>query len=69
MATALARDKLAYTSEQLQQLSAQVRAGDLGPVLRVYEEELKTPVKSAISGSLVRALLIQVQKTKVSPIT
>lgn len=65
MAEAMARDKLNYTAEQLAQLSVQVRAGDLGPVLRVYEEELKTPVKSAISGSLVRALLIQVQKTKV----
>ncbi|KZV86149.1 NCA2-domain-containing protein [Exidia glandulosa HHB12029] len=65
MAEALARDKLSYTPEQLAQLGAQVRAGDLGPVLRVYEEELKTPVKSALGGSLVRALLIQVQKTKV----
>jgi nuclear control of ATPase protein 2 len=42
-----------------------VKEGDLSPVLRAYENDLKTPVRSAISGTLVRTLLIQVQKTKV----
>ncbi|EJD50834.1 NCA2-domain-containing protein [Auricularia subglabra TFB-10046 SS5] len=65
MAESLARDKLGYTEPQLAELAEQVRAGDLGPVLRVYESELQTPLRSALGGSLVRALLIQVQKTKV----
>jgi len=42
-----------------------VREGDLSPVLRAYENDLRTPVRSALTGTLVRALLIQIQKTKV----
>lgn len=42
-----------------------VKQGDLSIVLRPYEQELQTPIKSLISGQLVRSLLIQVQKTKV----
>jgi nuclear-control-of-ATPase protein 2 len=42
-----------------------VREGDLSPVLRAYENDLKTPMRSALTGTLVRALLIQIQKTKV----
>jgi nuclear control of ATPase protein 2 len=42
-----------------------VREGDLSPVLRAYESDLRTPLRSAVTGSLVRALLIQIQKTKV----
>lgn len=42
-----------------------VREGDLSPVLRAYESDLRTPFRSALTGTLVRALLIQVQKTKV----
>jgi len=42
-----------------------VREGDLSPVLRAYESDLRTPFRSAVTGSLVRALLIQIQKTKV----
>ena len=42
-----------------------VREGDLSPVLRAYESDLRTPLRSAISGTLIRTLLIQIQKTKV----
>ncbi|KAK9448219.1 ATP synthase regulation protein NCA2-domain-containing protein [Limtongia smithiae] len=42
-----------------------VREGDLSAVLKVYERELKSPLKNALRGELVRTLLIQVQKTKV----
>lgn len=42
-----------------------VREGDLTPVLRAYEQDLKRPVFGAMTGNLVRTLLIQIQKTKV----
>ena len=65
MAESLARDRLSFTPDQLLQLNEQIAAGDLGPVLRIYEDEMRTPLRSAIAGNLVRALLIQVHKTKV----
>jgi len=65
MALALSKDKLYYNDVQLAALSEQVRQGDLTPVLKVYEEDIKSPLRSAISGTLVRSLLIQVQKAKV----
>lgn len=49
----------------LEAIRASVREGDLTTVLRVYEQELKHPIRGGLMGSLVRALLIQVQKTKV----
>ena len=42
-----------------------VREGDLSPVLRAYETDLRTPVRSALTGTLIQTLLIQIQKTKV----
>ena len=42
-----------------------VREGDVTPVLRAYEQDLKRPVVGAMTGNLVRTLLIQIQKTKV----
>jgi len=44
---------------------ADVREGDLTPVLKAYERDLRRPFMGAVRGDLVRALLIQVQKTKV----
>jgi nuclear-control-of-ATPase protein 2 len=65
MALSLARDKLYYSPSQLENLSNAVRQGDLTPILRIYEEDIRTPVKSAVSGTLLRSLFIQVQKAKV----
>ncbi|KAG9006753.1 Nuclear control of ATPase protein 2 [Tulasnella sp. 427] len=65
MVLSLASEKLNYTPEQLEDLSTAVRQGDLTPVLRIYEQDIKSPLSSAIRGSLVRSLLIQIQKTKV----
>ncbi|KZO96974.1 NCA2-domain-containing protein [Calocera viscosa TUFC12733] len=65
MAVALATDKLKYTAEQQAELTSSIRAGDLTTVLRIYEDDIKSPLRSAIGGTLVRTLLIQVQKTKV----
>ncbi|OJJ46330.1 hypothetical protein ASPZODRAFT_151893 [Penicilliopsis zonata CBS 506.65] len=46
-------------------LMLRVKEGDLTPVLRAYERDLRAPFSGAIRGDLVRALLIQIQKTKV----
>jgi nuclear-control-of-ATPase protein 2 len=53
------------TPEQIELLRQNVKEGDLSPVLRAYENDLRKPFKGAITGELVRALLIQIQKTKV----
>ncbi|EST07752.1 Nuclear control of ATP synthase 2 [Kalmanozyma brasiliensis GHG001] len=58
-------DKYGTSGAELDALAAKVREGDLTPVLKVYEAELKSPVKSMVSGSLIRSLLIQIQKAKV----
>ena len=50
---------------QISEIRAKVREGDLTPVLRAYENDLKKPFVGTIRGDLVRSLLIQVQKTKV----
>ena len=65
MALSLAKDKLYYSSSQLENLSNSVRQGDLTPILRIYEEDIRTPFKSAVMGTLLRSLFIQVQKAKV----
>ena len=46
-------------------IAKQVIAGDISLIMRDYEAELKTPIKSFIAGSMVRSLLIQMQKLKV----
>lgn len=50
---------------QISELRAKVKEGDLTPVLRAYEKDLRTPFKGTVRGDLIRTLLIQVQKTKV----
>lgn len=66
MSLSLARDRLNYTQEQLAKLAVQVRLGDLTPIMEVYEEDMKRPLISAVKGELIRAVLLQVQKAKVS---
>jgi nuclear-control-of-ATPase protein 2 len=66
MALSLAQEKLHYTPQQLASLSQQIRVGDLTPIWRMYEEDIKSPWKSAVVGTLVRSLLIHVQKAKAS---
>jgi len=53
------------TDAQIQTVRQAVHEGDLTPVLKSYEQELRAPFKGAIKGELLRALLIQIQKTKV----
>lgn len=50
---------------ELTSIRAKVKEGDLTPVLKAYEKDLRRPLVGTIGGNLVRALLIQVQKTKV----
>lgn len=42
-----------------------VKEGDLTPVLKAYERDLRSPFIGTVKGDLIRALLIQIQKTKV----
>lgn len=65
MALSLARDKLNYSPAQLGDLSNKLRFGDLTPILQIYEEDIKSPVRSTVSGTLLRSAFIQVQKAKV----
>lgn len=58
-------DKYGTSGADLEAVAARIREGDLTQVLKVYEKEMKSPVKSMVSGSLIRALLIQIQKAKV----
>lgn len=54
-----------YSQAQLDHIRAAVKEGDLTPVLTAYERDLRRPFVGTVRGDLVRALLIQVQKTKV----
>lgn len=65
MTLALAKDELHYGPAQLAELSQQIKLGDLTPVLQLYEEDIKRPLKSAVTGTLLRSVFIQVQKAKV----
>lgn len=53
------------SESQVAEIRAKVKAGDVTPILRAYENDLRKPFQGAIRGDLVRTLLIQVQKTKV----
>ncbi|KAE8442099.1 hypothetical protein EG329_003857 [Mollisiaceae sp. DMI_Dod_QoI] len=50
---------------QISEIRIKVKEGDLTPVLRAYEKDLRQPFMGTVRGDLVRTLLIQVQKTKV----
>lgn len=53
------------TETQIADIRAKVKEGDVTPVLKAYEHDLRKPFVGAVKGDLVRSLLIQVQKTKV----
>jgi hypothetical protein len=65
MSLSLAQEKLHYNAGQLELLSQQIRDGDLTPILKIYEDGIKNPWKSAFVGSLLRSAFIQIQKAKV----
>lgn len=53
------------TDMEIANVRAKVRQGDLTPVLMAYEKDLRKPFMGTVRGDLIRALLIQIQKTKV----
>ena len=53
------------TEGEIADIRAKVREGDLTPVLKAYEKDLSSPLMGTVRGNLIRALLIQIQKTKV----
>ncbi|GAA5922601.1 hypothetical protein JCM3775_005789 [Rhodotorula graminis] len=65
MVVDFARDEYGLGGVELETLRDRVRAGDLTAVLKAWEKDIKAPIRSAVSGSLIRTLLIQVQKVKV----
>jgi nuclear-control-of-ATPase protein 2 len=69
MTLSLAKDELHYEPEQLATLSQQIKLGDLTPVLQLYEKDIKRPLKSALTGTLLRSVFIQIQKAKVTQST
>ncbi|KAK0504000.1 NCA2-domain-containing protein [Armillaria luteobubalina] len=65
MTISLAKDHLHYGPDELAELSKQVKLGDITPVLKLYETDIRSPLRSVITGNLLRTLFIQVQKAKV----
>ena len=65
MAIDLSKERLSLNATEVGQLAERIRQGDLTPVLQLYEEDIKAPFRTAIKGSLIRSLLIQIQKAKV----
>ncbi|KAL1311202.1 hypothetical protein AAFC00_001396 [Neodothiora populina] len=53
------------TEAEIADIRAKIREGDLTPVLKAYEKDLASPFMGTVRGNLIRALLIQIQKTKV----
>ncbi|KAI1468794.1 ATP synthase regulation protein NCA2 [Daldinia caldariorum] len=53
------------SESQIDEIRARVREGDVTPILRAYEKDLRSPFVGTVRGDLIRTLLIQIQKTKV----
>ena len=54
-----------FTEAEIDAVRTKVKEGDITPVLRAYEKDLRRPFIGTIRGDLIRALLVQIQKTKV----
>jgi len=55
----------ALSAAQISEIRTKVAEGDVTPVLKAFEQDLRSPFTGAVRGDLIRSLLIQVQKTKV----
>ncbi|PHH83664.1 hypothetical protein CDD82_5422 [Ophiocordyceps australis] len=55
----------AVSEADIAALRQNVTRGDLTPVLRAYERDIRRPFTGVVRGDLMRSLLIQVQKSKV----
>ena len=69
MVVDLAMETQACSESELRALSDRIRQGDLTSVLKIYEGDIKNPLRSAMGGTLIRSLLIQVQKAKVKELS
>lgn len=58
-------DGSALSEAQITEIRTKVAEGDVTPVLKAFEKDLRSPFTGAVRGDLIRSLLIQVQKTKV----
>lgn len=58
-------NSVGLNDEDIADLRAKVKEGDLTPVLKAYEKDLRRPFIGTVRGDLIRTLLIQIQKTKV----
>lgn len=58
-------NSVGLNDQEIANLRAKVKEGDLTPVLKAYEKDLRRPFIGTLKGDLIRALLIQIQKTKV----
>lgn len=47
------------------ELHSKIEAGDLTLLMSKYEQEMQKPIKNIVNGTLIRSILIQIQKTKV----
>jgi len=54
-----------FTAAEIADVRDKIREGDMTPVLKAYEKDLRNPFWGTVRGDLIRALLIQIQKTKV----
>lgn len=59
------KGETALSQAEIDVVRMKVKEGDLTPVLRAYERDLRQPLMGTLRGDLIRALLIQIQKTKV----
>lgn len=53
------------TETQIAEIRSKVAEGDVTPVLKAFQQDMRKPLAGVVRGDLVRSLLIQVQKTKV----
>ena len=54
-----------FDMKQNVEIQARVKEGDLTPVLKAYEKDMRRPIFGTVRGDLIRTLLIQLQKSKV----
>jgi len=66
MVVDFARDMNSQLSAaDLQKIGASALNGNMDPVMAVYERQIGSPLLNLIAGDLIRAMLIQLQKSKV----
>ncbi|ODV97638.1 hypothetical protein PACTADRAFT_14159 [Pachysolen tannophilus NRRL Y-2460] len=59
------QNRSSLSQADIKALEDLIAQGDLTPIMKNYETELKNPIRNLIKGELLRTLLIQIQKLKV----